>query len=114
MRTFDASSGDLRLDASGNVAMVDDAAAAEQIIAALALAERGEMVFRARQGMPFFATTLGVTNDVAQFEAAFRRRVRDASYLAADVTRFDAQQSGALFEYRATIKTAYGEVTVSG
>ena len=110
MKTF---AGDLTIDAAGNLAMLHDEQAAREVCRNFALTQRGEMIFKANEGMPFIDGVFD-DNDLAQFEAAFKRRIKQVPFAEAQVIAFDAEVNENVLHYEAVIQTKYGQMVQNG
>jgi len=117
MKTFCVECGDgaldLYLDGSGNLAIATGEQAAMQVCANFVRAARGEMMYKSRKGMPFFQTVFGANANLTQFEAAFRRRMKEVPFANARVREFEASVKDNTISYNAVIETDYGEVRLN-
>lgn len=117
MKTFctDCASGnlDLHLDGSGNLAVATGQRAAAQVCANFVRATRGEMMYKVNKGMPYFDTVFGANANLTQFEAAFRRRIKEVPFANARVLDFDARLEDGTVKYAAVIETDFGEVRLN-
>lgn len=110
MRTF---TGDLTIDAAGNLSMFSGEQAASEVCRNFALTQKGEMIFKANEGMPFIGGVFD-DNDLAQFEAAFKRRIKQVPFAEAQVIAFDAEVVENVLNYEAVIQTKFGQVVQNG
>lgn len=101
------------IDAGGNLKLVAGEAAVDLLAKHFVKALLGEMIFKADQGMPHFTTALGVNANLAQFEAAFRARMRGIPDIIS-VRSFDASITGEVLRYSAVLETVYGITQLSG
>lgn len=114
MRTFLLDeNNDFVLDKSGNIAMAAGIEATAQTSRNFAAARRSEMIHSADQGIPFFDTSFDRFPNLAQFEAALRRRLLQVDTVQA-VTALDVQYEDGAIKYTATLKTDDGAVTING
>lgn len=103
---------DIFLDAAGNLAFVRDILAVKESAQEAAQSQTGEMIYAVDRGIPNFKVIWGGAPSIAQFEAALRReflRVTDVT----GVPQVSAKLVGEAVVYTATIKTTYGNQTVS-
>lgn len=105
--------GDLTIDAAGNLAIMQDEEAASEVCRNFALTQKGEMIFKAQEGMPFIDGVFD-DNDLAQFEAAFKRRIKQVPFVEAQVLAFDAEVNENVLNYEAVIQTKYGQLVQNG
>ena len=114
MRTFLLDKeNDFTLDKTGNIAMVSDIHATAQTSRNFAAARSGEMIHNADQGIPFFMTSFDRFPNLAQFEAALRRRLMQVETVQA-VTALDVQYVDGAVSYTATLQTDDGALTING
>lgn len=102
---------DIFADGAGELAIARDQQAAKYVCEQFARASRNEMLHKMNQGMPFFKTAFGQGSNIAQYEAAFRRRMQSIPEVIA-VQEFNAEITENTLEYTATIKTQFGTVEV--
>lgn len=113
MKTFlTDENNDFAIGASGNFELISDAAALSQILVEYAQTAREEMVTQQTQGMPFFATAFGRTANIAQYEAAFRKRMMDHPDVTGVLAFFGEINEGVL-SYQAVIQSVYGQIEVN-
>lgn len=114
MRTFllDENS-DLMLDKTGNLAMVEGIQATAQTSRNFAATRGGEMIHAADLGIPFFMTSFDRFPNLAQFEAALRRRLLEVETVQA-VTGLDVRYEDGAVKYTAMLQTEDGDVTING
>jgi hypothetical protein len=110
MKTF---VGDLTIDASGNLSMLSGEQAASEVCRNFAQTQKGEMIFKAQEGMPFIGGVFD-DNDLAQFEAAFKRRIKQVPFAEAQVIAFDAEVVENVLNYEAVIQTKFGQMVQNG
>lgn len=101
------------IDAGGNLRLVAGEAAVDLVAKHFIKALLGEMIFKADRGMPHFSTALGVNANLAQFEAAFRARMREIPDIVS-VRSFEASIGGDVLRYSATLETIYGVSQLAG
>ena len=113
MRSFaSTASNDLQLGADGNLAIVTGAPAVEVVARHHMQTRRAEMIHEMQSGIPFDITAWVGAPNLAQFEAAARIRLRQVPGVI-EVVEFEASQQGDALTYRATLRTEFGEVSVS-
>lgn len=113
MRSFAVDdSNDLTLDGEGNLSIARDQRAAMFVCEQYARAAREEMIHKMQQGMPFFTTAFGEGSNLAQYEAAFRRRMSQIPQVIA-VRSFDARIVESVLRYDAVIATEFGDVRLT-
>ena len=113
MRTFAVThNNDLLIGADGNLAFRKGQAAAVLVCEHYARAARGEMIHKMDRGMPFWPVAFGPRGNLAQFEAAFRARMREIPQVVA-VVEFSAQIAEERLKYEATIDTIFGRASLS-
>lgn len=110
MKTF---AGDLTLGADGNLSMLSGEQAASEVCRNFALTQKGEMIFKANEGMPFIGGVFD-DNDLAQFEAVFKRRIKQVPFAEAKVIAFDAEVVENVLNYEAVIQTKFGQMVQNG
>lgn len=114
MRTFLLDeNNDLMLDNTGNLAMVEGIEATAQTSRNFAATRGSEMIHAMDQGIPFFMTSFDRFPNLAQFEAALRRRLLQVESVQA-VTALDVQYDDGAVKYTATLRTTDGVVTING
>lgn len=104
---------DLTLDKTGNLALVSGIEATAQTSRNFAASRTGEMIHNADQGIPFFLTSFDRFPNLAQFEAALRRRLLQVETVQA-VAALDVQYEDGAVSYTATLQTDDGAVTING
>lgn len=104
---------DPAIDEAGNLRFATGEQAVGIVAVHFVRALSGEMMFKADKGMPHFATALGVNVNLAQFEAAFRARMRELEDVIS-VRSFSATVRDGVLYYDATLETRYGLAQVSG
>lgn len=112
MKTFKVNENNDIIFSGGHLQIVKDQEADAHICRHFALANRGEMIFKKDRGIPFFDIALGSNPNPAQYEAAFRSRMREIPTVIA-VTDFYAKVVDGVLKYTATIQTENGEVKVN-
>lgn len=114
MRTLNVNAdNDLVLNELGYLSFATDIDAVLLTARQYASALLGEMIHNADQGVPYFGVAFGSSPNIAQFEAALRRRLLQCP----GVIRIDeltAQQVGDVLGYTATITTEFGQGKVNG
>lgn len=105
--------GDLTIDAAGNLAMLSGEDAVSDVCRNFALTQKGEMVFKAQEGMPLIGGVFD-DNDLAQFEAVFKKRIKQVPFADAQVVAFDAEVTENVLNYQAVIQTKYGQMVQNG
>ncbi len=114
MRTFQLTpDNDFMLDKTGNIAMASGIEATAQTSRNFAATRSSEMIHSADQGLPFFMTSFDRFPNLAQFEAALRRRLMQVETVQA-VTALDVQYTDGAVNYTATLQTDDGAVTING
>lgn len=102
---------DLFIDATGNLAMVQDVEAVMQNCKTAMQAQMGEMIYRIDDGMPTRETAFDRYN-AAQFEAAGRSVLLRVEGVRS-IESFDVSRNGDVLAYRATIGTIYGNMVIT-
>lgn len=98
---------------NGNLAMVSDRDAVAQEAKHFAATVRAEMIHAYDEGIPFLREAFSKQPNLAQFEAALRRRLRGTPGVTGIVS-LDTQIEGEALKYTATLQTTYGMVTING
>lgn len=75
--------------------------------------QAGEAIYAVKRGVPTEMTVWDGNANLQQFEFFARRQILTVSGVN-EITEFDADIEGDVLSYRATIKTIYGEGSVSG
>lgn len=104
---------DWTLDREGNIAMLTGASAVSQTSVEFAKTRLGEMIHQINIGIPFFITAFDRSPNLAQFEAAMRRRLLTVPDVLS-ITALQAEISGDALKYTATLKTIYGAAYING
>ncbi|WP_237386232.1 hypothetical protein [Xenorhabdus sp. Sc-CR9] len=104
---------DLMLGDDGNLAVVRDAHAVENLCLHYARALRGEMLHKVDKGIPYWKTTFGRHADIPMFEAAFRERIHEVAGVE-EIVSFQAEIAENELYYRAVIRSIYGSFTLNG
>ena len=113
-RTFLATeSNDLGRDHAGNLAILRGAAGITQVARQAMQTRRSEMLYDQPDGIPFDILVWEGSANIAQFEAAGRRRLRQVDGVR-DIISFEATMAGDTLKYVAVIQTDLGEVSVTG
>lgn len=112
MKTFKTNRDNDIIFSGGHLQIVDGQEADALVCKHFALANRGEMIFKKDRGIPFFDIALGSNPNPAQYEAAFRSRMKEIPTVIA-VTDFYAHVVDGELKYTATIQTENGEVKVN-
>src|SRR5699024_6835142 len=99
---------DLVIGGDGILSVATGQAAALFVCEHFARAARGEMIHRMHQGMPFFETAFGEGSNLAQYEAAFRKRMGQISQVIS-VRAFIAEIVDGALRYDAVIETQFGD-----
>src|SRR5690606_26487430 len=114
MRTFRLDeNNDLTLDNTGNLAMVTGIEATAQTSRNYAGTRSGEMIYAMDDGIPFFMTSFDRFPNLAQFDAALRRRLLQVETVRAVIALDVSYEDGAV-KYTATLQTTDGVVTING
>ena len=104
---------DLVIGADGRLSIVTGAAAVEVVARSHMQTRRGEMIHAVQQGIPFDPVAWAGTPNLAQFEAASRRRLLEVAGVR-EVVSFSARMDGDVLTYSATLRTDFGEVALNG
>lgn len=112
MKTFRTTVDNDIIFAGGHLQISSGQEADALVCRHFALANRGEMIFKKNRGIPFFDIALGSNPNPAQYEAAFRARMKEIPTVIA-VTDFYAKVVDGVLQYTATIQTENGEVKVN-
>ena len=114
MRTFALDeNNDMMLDRQGNLAITEGIKATAQTSRNFASTRTGEAIHAIDVGVPFFMTAFDHFPNLAQFEAALRRRLLQVGTVTA-VTALDVQYADGSIKYTATLATTDGQVTING
>ena len=114
MRTLSVNeNNDLLLNELGNLTLKTDIDAVLLTARQYASTLLGEMIHNADQGVPYFGVAFGSSPNIAQFEAALRRRLLQCPGVGR-VDALSASLSGDVLSYTATITTEFGQGTVNG
>lgn len=106
------SSNSIYVNASGNIATLDGAAALAQTLAHMSQTRRSEMLYATDRGIPYWNTIFS-TKDVLMFEAAMRTEFL-AHPEVTGIDSFAVTIDGETLTYTATVNSIYGEVLVNG
>lgn len=113
MITFDVNKdNDIYISQTGALAIVSDKMAAMRVAEHYARAARSEMIHKMDEGIPFWPVAFGANANLAQYEAAFRQRMRQIPQVRA-VLQFNATIVNNELKYDATLETIYGELVVN-
>ena len=104
---------DLVIGADGRLSVVTGTAAVEVVARSHMQTRRGEMIHAVQQGIPFDPVAWAGTPNLAQFEAASRRRLMEVAGVR-EVMSFSARMDGDVLTYSATLRTDSGEVALNG
>lgn len=104
---------DLHLGPDGNVAVDTGLAAVMRQCEHAMKAIMNEMVFSADRGMPYFEAIWTDAPNLRAFENVARGTLA-ALRGVTRVTEFNAEATGDVLAYRATIQTVYGDGTITG
>ena len=114
MRTFLATDkNDLALNMAGNLEIITTAEGVAQVARQAMQTRRAEMIYDVPEGIPFDLIVWDGTPNLAQFEAAARRRLRQVAGVR-DILSFEATMVGDTLQYVANLQTDEGEVTING
>ncbi len=97
----------------GNLVFAAGEAAVAHISKHFVKALLGEMMYKADQGMPIFSAALGASANLAQFETAFRARMKEIPDILS-VRSFQASIDNGVLRYVATIETVHGISQLQG
>lgn len=113
MRTFAVNqNNDIFVGGDGNLAIAHDQDAVKFTCEQFARAARNEMIHKMNSGMPFFDVVFGQNANIAQYEAAFRRRMSEIREVVA-VVSFTGEIQDNVLRYTADINTIYGTVRIN-
>lgn len=104
---------DLYIGRDGNLVIFFGLDAVLQACEHAVKAQLGEMVLATDQGIPNFQLIWNGTPNLIQWEAALRRAISQVSDVI-EVVSLVATQDGNVLNYTATIRTIYGEGSISG
>lgn len=114
MRTFLATNlNDFGLNFAGNLEIISGQEAIAQVARQAMQTRRQEMIYDVPEGIPFDLVVWEGTPNLAQFEAAARRRLRSVAGIR-DIISFEASLVGDTLQYVAVLQTDSGEVTING
>lgn len=98
---------------NGNLAMVSDRDAVAQEAKHFAATVRAEMIHAYDGGIPFLREAFSKQPNLAQFEAALRRRLLETPEVTG-ILSLDTQVEGETLKYTAMLQTTYGTVSING
>ncbi|GAB1830111.1 hypothetical protein [Achromobacter xylosoxidans] len=98
---------------NGNLAMEQDVNAVAQEAKHFAATARAEMIHAYDEGIPFLREAFSKQPNLAQFEAALRRRLLETPDVTG-ILSLDTQVEGETLKYTATLQTTYGTVAING
>lgn len=108
MITFETDfNNDLVIGSDGNLSLISGINAVSQTAEHYAYTLRGEMMFAADLGVPFFDVAFGATPNIAQFESFMRMRIMETPEVIR-INSFTAEQVNDSLIYNAEIETIYG------
>lgn len=114
MRTLQVdSTNDFIIGETGQIALIGSYAAVAQTARQYGQARRGEMIYKADEGIPYAITMWEADPNEAAFEAAQRQRLLQVP----DVVRvlaFEITRVGEVLYYTANLETVEGEIGVNG
>jgi hypothetical protein len=102
---------DFNIGRGGSFEFVEGKEALSQLCVQYARASTGEMLSKKQDGMPFFQSVFDRQPSVAQFEAAFRKRMKQVPQVRS-VVSFDGSINDSVLSYYAVIESDYGQVEV--
>lgn len=112
-RTFLATEkNDLARDMAGNLALMMGPEGIAQTARQAMQTRRSEMIYDLPDGIPFDIIVWSGSANLAQFEAAARRRLRQVDGVR-EIISFEASQFNDVLQYVAVLQTDQGEVTVN-
>lgn len=103
---------DLELGKNGELTFLQDIEAVAQESRHFAATLRGEMIHAKQNGIPYLQDIFTRIPNLAQIEAALRRRLMSLSDVSA-ITALTASINGDILQYTAIINTVYGEVPLA-
>ncbi|VFR32606.1 phage protein [plant metagenome] len=98
---------------NGNLAMARDIEAVAQEAKHFAASVRTEMIHAFDQGIPFMREAFSKQPNMAQIEAALRRRIMETPDVT-EILALTAALDGETLRYTATLQTTYGLVSIDG
>jgi len=98
---------------NGNLAMIQGRAAVAQESKHYASTLYAEMIHAYDLGVPFLRDVFSKQPNIAQFEAALRRRILELDEVQ-EITSLVTVLDGETLRYTATLKTIYGTVPING
>lgn len=104
---------DLQLNATGTFTMLGGVQAVAQTTRNYAATRRAEMIHEMDLGIPFGLTAFDRAPNLAQFDAALRRRLLEAPEVVR-VVSVDVRVSGDILKYSAIIDTTDGAIQIDG
>lgn len=108
MITFESDfNNDFVIADNGNLSMISGINAVSQTAEHYAYTLRGEMMFAADLGVPFFEVAFGASPNIAQFESFMRLRIMEVPEVLR-INSFEARQVDDRLLYNAEIVTIYG------
>lgn len=105
------SNNDIYLGNDGNIVILSDAQALAQICKSRVEAQRGEMKYNQKGGMPTRLVAFDTFNP-AQFEAAFKSIIMATSSDILSIPTFSLTFKDNVLSYSAKIETSYGSGTL--
>lgn len=113
MITFETDfNNDLVIGDDGNLSLITAIKAVSQTAEHYAYTLRGEMLFAADLGVPFFDVAFGATPNIAQFESFMRSRIMEVDEVVR-INSLTATQVDDSLMYNAEIVTIYGVGNIS-
>ena len=104
---------DLYLDASGNLAILTDVDALQQVIEQSCKVQLGELAFAADEGIPFFQAAWAGVPNIPQFSAALTTTILGIAGVTS-LESLDVSAADGVLSYTAVISTIYSPVSVDG
>jgi uncharacterized protein YwlG (UPF0340 family) len=104
---------DIYVDASGRLAQSVGLAACMQTCEHVMQAVLNEMTFHQHRGLPYFETVWIGNPNLRLFDSAARKALQGVRGVLS-VTAFSSSIEGNVLQYRAAIRTEYGDAALSG
>lgn len=114
MRTFQVDeNNNFVFGPDGQIPIIGELPATAQTARQYSQARRGEMIYKADEGVPYEVIAWNTEPNEAAFEVAQRARLLQLPTVTA-VTSFEINRVGEVLKYTATLDSDNGEIVVNG
>ena len=107
------SSGDIYLNAAGNLALLSGEPAVSAACVTASLMQLGEAIYQTNLGLPTFQTVFSGVPNVAIYESYLRQTLMAVPGVVS-VTSITAKVENNVFSYVATIESVFGRLFLNG